>query len=1583
MENINTFQEGMNKDLSKSVFKAGTYINAENLSLVTDVGLSTGTLRNIKGNEWFIDIPSCSNVVQISSIINTANPVSITVTTAAGTFTSGPYTVSNLSQLGAALQADSQFTNRNLAVAYTSTNIVIYGTLVNNLLVNSNISVIAINAIVNNSYIPFVSLPKIMGWGMIRDQIIIFTTENSDETPVNKVGQIWKLVYDKHTDIPVITLLHNGYLNFSLFHPIPNPGGVVGNYETPDIQKIYWTDNYNVPRVLNITDPNAMAFVSEEFQVTSNLSKVVATVSAILAGGDIKTGIYQVSARLTKTTGASSNYVVPSNPIPVISELEGSATNYENYEARDAAASAKKSIVGKLFNLDLEYDRVEPIIIYRETATSSPDIFILPSEPVPSNGVYQFTYSGNVTTIPVSLEEFLADQVNFDTVKSLVSKNNMLFFGNVKYSDFDVDFDARAYRFTGANNGRTANLTGSSSYIINGIAPNWSIPTDADAIQNLAAQAPDAPSFHLYQADGVTFGGQGPNVTYEFIKMNSFNDVSAAAPYRTPLDNSKLGGPFGLPTIHRAPYAYVKPTSSVTSLNFDPTLLYDNVNQGFAYGNSSSPFVNYGLKGYMRDEMYRFGIVFFSKRGEPSYVHWVADIRMPKVFMPDYTNSSGNRSLLAFPITSMDDGTTNTTNDFSTLTGSKRDYYGNNLGIKFTVDVTSIRDQISGYSIVRVPRTDNDKTILGQGILNPVMYSNTSDATYYTTPSRFFWSQESSTPGNGVNSTTYMANNIATLASPEFLFDSVPGYVTNDQIDIIQTNQATLFGATSDGTATSANGVFLKQFTHYLPANAPKSLGTPVAISATIPMSSPNVNYTTYSFPATITSASIRNKQYVSLNQSFGGVGGSRLAVGIAGGSFNFDTIATSINAGWSWSGSTFLDSNTSLLVKDGISSSIANIYIANYRRPTTIQYGGNTYSQRSYNEYISTGHVQLVDSTTTVNTSMVFGGDTFVTLFDYADQLRDAANFGISTYYNTKNVINLTAVECSFPIEWRKQNAKPAGAIDDGYTTTVRCSPNKSLTYSDYPSYITGGSGPYTTAEWTENFDVETSYVSDNDVVKFFPKPDPFVSQSVFDVRVHRSQIKTNGELSDSWGVFKSEDYIDVDTSQGELNNLMLYQNTLIGFQNKGVVQLSVKERAISPDVSGSEIILGTGGILENYTYISKIIGSRHQLGFTSSHDSIFWFDMNTKNMYKMSGASPVAITVAKGMAAFMNNNLDGIIQTSDNPYLDRGITATYDFRYNEAIMTFKDTVKNQTTTFSGAVTSNPSTGTYTINTVNLTGWATPGSTIVAYVNNGTTPYTGTITSIIPPGTVTIQFNTNPSISIGSTLTVYSYTTRSFTVAYNDFIDGYTSFYSYTPTVYINDQTSIFSPNYSTNESKIYRHDIGRHGVFYVDYINNPLVTYTPAKSTLKLIVNPYPTETKVFDNYEMITEVIDLTTGANIVDDTFDRIRLYDDYQNSDFQSLPIDNSKDTAKRKERTWNISNLRNRVLYNSSTSPNVFSTSELSTYTIVSPQTALGDKVFGERMRDKYLIVDLEYDNLNDRRLILHTFKTNYRKSAR
>jgi len=154
---------------------------------------------------------------------------------------------------------------------------------------------------------------------------------------------------------------------------------------------------------------------------------------------------------------------------------------------------------------------------------------------------------------------------------------------------------------------------------------------------------------------------------------------------------------------------------------------------------------------------------------------------------------------------------------------------------------------------------------------------------------------------------------------------------------------------------------------------------------------------------------------------------------------------------------------------------------------------------------------------------------------------------------------------------------------------------------------------------------------------------------------------------------------------------------------------------------------------------------------------------------------------------------------------------------------------------------------------------------------------------------------------------TFHSGTKERNTLAYSDLINAFSSFYSFTPYVYLNNHNKLYSLS-SFNNSKIYQHNVGNYGIFYDLQYN----------SALKLNVNPNPLTTKVFDNLSWITDVtsnieLDETTAIQLPNETFNTIRCYNDTQNTDTQFLVNTPVVGNIRKVEGSWNIQVPRNKV----------------------------------------------------------------------
>lgn len=120
---------------------------------------------------------------------------------------------------------------------------------------------------------------------------------------------------------------------------------------------------------------------------------------------------------------------------------------------------------------------------------------------------------------------------------------------------------------------------------------------------------------------------------------------------------------------------------------------------------------------------------------------------------------------------------------------------------------------------------------------------------------------------------------------------------------------------------------------------------------------------------------------------------------------------------------------------------------------------------------------------------------------------------------------------------------------------------------------------------------------------------------QNTYSQRIYYSQLKTNGELLNSWNIFKPVDYIDVNPIYGELTDLFTTQDTLYFWQTKAFGKLSVNERSLVKDENSNLIQLGQGTVLQRSDYLSTKFGMRAQdMCKVNVDNDIYWFDYGNK---------------------------------------------------------------------------------------------------------------------------------------------------------------------------------------------------------------------------------------------------------------------------------------------------------------------------------------------------------------------------------
>jgi hypothetical protein len=1410
----------------------------------------------------------------------------------------------------------------------------------------------------------------IIGWVTLRDDIYLFTTDAvydpDDPTtwggptiPVSS-GQIWKFTYDKAGDYadPAtynISLVYNNLLNFTTSRPIANPGMIESRYESPEIQKIYWTDNYNNPRVINVVDPNIGSLLPVDLNLQPSLSMDLPVITEVLDGGELLVGVYQVAYRLKNTNGAESRFSRTSQLIPIIDAAESTASVTTYFPTVPVKDVANKSIRVIVDNVDTTYNTIEFALIYYFDGTSEPEINIVKETFIPASGSVDIVITGAEDFIPITLNELTAFSTYITRAKTLAAKKQTLFLGNIKIGSQEVDWDSRAYRFPRNQNityvedtqGAFTPITyvpATNEYEYNFVAGS-TVPPTADCIQKYAFQNPDAAtsaSAYLYQPGTNILGGAGPNVKYEFITENIKLDGKYDIGGNTG-NGISVSGPQMLPD-----------SGTVITLN---TLDRSFTARSSSLSNSGSPYVYDLILGYKRDEMYRFGIVFYDELDNPTYVNWIADIRTPHIYMPDDAQGdAAGTSSPAFPGVGANRSRLGT-NALSTSFSSDPVYYdtantdlwGRILGIKFTIDFSGVPDKYKKASIVRTPLQDVDRHVVAQGLFLPTFQYDNVVGPVMTAPYTNINTLFTAFGSSGFNAAyAPSGNNIWydcwTLRSPEFLFKTYPGMLGGDEIDIVNyldvdgSGQSWLMGqqtaTTQDYFACNATGM------NYGAGAGNNDFWTAwrtklyrPAETATRPYSIKNVATSQNPYPVihsfnfqtggndrgykkgdTILFGSSPQPRSVHgcTPKNIAGTAGGGLNYPQTGFSYSNNSLFVQLNPdrASNWNAIAFGNEYTAA-GQDGWVGSFRQ-YVANYKKSVPAPFGGQGYFARSNSEYIPCNNLIDISVKNVPIQTKVFGGDTTVTVMDYTAQFFDRAE-GIK-FTSTVNLflqMFYFPVETSVAVPYRRSfdNSK---SIDHESGVTNR------VQYLQWEGAITNDAYWSSDAkiESREHFEVDPAFnYTDKSVYRYFPKPALVQVPTVFDCRVWRSEKKIDGELSDSWSVFKPSSFLDVESAYGPLNNLVVFQDKLYFIQDRGFGALQVAEQKLISDQAGdADLVLGSSGILERYDYVSTKTGTKHQFSMSVSDYSMIWFDTLARKIYRYKPGSLEPLTDVKGYSGFIYTRTNGFLQTRDNPYrmIDdpiqgkvwrpHGVHSTYDFQHQEFFMTFL----------------NPD---------------------------------------------------DPSLP--------NQPDNYITLVYNDLFDGFVGEYTHYPKVYINDKVNIFSPYLdpiSPSFDSIFVHNYGDYGRFY----NNPFLSY----SSISFVVNNNPTLEKTFTNLEVVAEAYSKNNyiGSALnphqydsfaaIDyyDFFENMRVFDNYQNTDV--IPLGGANPISRRHKTIWNIKVPSDRVL---DVTSNIFDPANLDP---LRPSIT-------RRMKDKWFVVEMKYNNSPNNRFVVHSAKAIYSANSR
>ena len=585
--------------------------------------------------------------------------------------------------------------------------------------------------------------PEIIGATSIRETIVFFVADDSGTN-----GWIYKLDYstiDQTIDAnnPIVVYKHHE-LNFSKDHPIE----AAGRFESGTTRRVYWTDYENYFRAINIDDSN-LVYGSNNYPVPGTIDIfpsvefTLPRLTNITTGGALITGAYQYSYRLSTTDGKETLISPTGNLIHIVTDMEA------NYDTRDYNGSWANQVSSKATEITIDitnykgiYDKIELICAINATSTSAdgaeaaltstPQIFSIKKLGIvedPTITEVVFIHTGTENTITeLTLDEYTAKVYPFKTPKTITEKDGSLIAANIKGAAYSVQellgpgetFDARTARYNAAGTPVTPFVTNT------GVPETDELNKDKNAFNvdngsggsgyNLDAHWDQdwhgTSAQYKFKSDGETLGGQGPNISYTF-HLQKFLIDNELSPNFAKLKHD----------------------------NNDPVNLNDGHGNyaNTTWDNMASPFRSGVLRGYKRGETYRFGIVFYDKKGAVSFVEYIGDIKFPDISEEDKAGTTNQSETNYFPLSKeISNGgfaaAVDQADEFTGVTGDNAgfanpDYadgyintYAYALGIEFNISLPPILlSKIESYQIVRVKRTPLDSRRLCTGIMKPAM----------------------------------------------------------------------------------------------------------------------------------------------------------------------------------------------------------------------------------------------------------------------------------------------------------------------------------------------------------------------------------------------------------------------------------------------------------------------------------------------------------------------------------------------------------------------------------------------------------------------------------------------------------------------------------------------------------------------------------------------------------------------------------------------------------------------------------------------------------------------------------------------
>ena len=650
-----SFTHGMVSDLDPHFQLSGSYSDAQNIRLTNSEG-DTFTVENIEGNSLFVDLstyPIYSENVLSDGTVDVLNNYP--------TFYDRGPTNSPLSD-------NLKIENRCSIVGHIS--------YANQLL----LMIVGRFEWDRNFGVPISST--------VASTDPVYTDENTeiDRTIFLLVDFDHEMKVKKVTDLRVCYNT-SGFQYPDLGMDLDTPVRMEHIIENERISRIYWTDNKNPLRTLNIKNfPNLDDITIESLDITPLMSPSQPALDLNIFGS-LPVGVYQYTYKLLSENGGETTFSPLSNLYHVSDQGFSNSSEYAGGPKGNVGTQGFQISVA---DIDQNFQYIELYSLFYDEYNSPPRVAVVSRNTITAPGsVFQHATWNN--EVENGLEEILIESNTFDVCKDIAIKDNILFAANLRQKrNFisEKEWNVKVLRWRIANGSSTkldAMLTTNDPAI-----KHYELNTSGEAVSvnnssieyNVQDERNDRVGYGqlLGQANGMYPAATNTHLNYDG-NLNVPMWATAISSQRT--ENVLTGGG-GFHTVGKLTYKYLsdRMTVGAESFNYGSNGLggcrisfgveekiadisqnaytspfisstarggeiatefgeyHDGtpINSGTTFkasmslGGSKDPHLAGNTRGYQRGEIYRFGVQVYDLNGSPGNVLWIGDVETPHMY---------------------------------------------------------------------------------------------------------------------------------------------------------------------------------------------------------------------------------------------------------------------------------------------------------------------------------------------------------------------------------------------------------------------------------------------------------------------------------------------------------------------------------------------------------------------------------------------------------------------------------------------------------------------------------------------------------------------------------------------------------------------------------------------------------------------------------------------------------------------------------------------------------------------------------------------------------------------------------------